>query len=71
MWPGGVRPSYQERDAGEEGEGEGDSEKVQALRSVLARAKLIGSIPDDLRRLLGTRRTTQGMARYDATHNVV
>lgn len=57
VWPGGVRPSGE--GAIEEGGGEG----VQLLRRVLARAKLIGSVPDDLRRLLGTRRTTQGMAR--------
>ena len=60
MWPGGVRPG------GEEGEGEreGEAERAQLLRCVLARAKLIGSVPDDLRRLLGTRRTTQGLSRY-------
>ena len=59
IWPGGVRPG------GGEGEGEGEEEgdRVQLLRCVLARAKLIGSVPDDLRRLLGTRRTTQGLSR--------
>ena len=62
VWPGGVRPSHKEGGEGEEGEGEG-GERERLLRCVLARAKLIGSVPDDLRRLLGTRRTTQGMAR--------
>ena len=65
VWPGGVRPSQKE--GGERGErrerGEGEGERERLLRCVLARSKLIGSVPDDLRRLLGTRRTTQGMAR--------
>ena len=47
---------------GEEGGGEGE-ERERILRSVLARAKMIGSVPDELRRLLGAKRTTQGMAR--------
>ena len=58
VWPGGVRPSHKEGEEGEEG-----GERARLLRCVLARSKLIGSVPDDLRRLLGTRRTTQGMAR--------
>ena len=64
IWPGGIRPSQTDRDEGWEGDGEGEGgEGVQMLRSVLARAKLIGSVPDDLRRLLGARRTTHGMGR--------
>lgn len=66
IWPGGVRPNYITSDGGEwesGGEGEGGGEKARTLRCVLARAKLIGSVPDDLRRLLGTGRTTQSMAK--------
>lgn len=65
MWPGGVRPSYKLTEEEVENGGEEEEEKVRMLRCVLARAKLIGSVPDDLRRLLGTRQTTQGMTRYD------
>lgn len=63
VWPGGVRPSYKLTEEEVENGGEEEEEKVRMLRCVLARAKLIGSVPDDLRRLLGTRQTTQGMTR--------
>ncbi|CAI8057495.1 Sorting nexin-13 [Geodia barretti] len=66
IWPGGVRPHHGNREGeelGEEEEEEGGVERVKMLRSVLVRSKLIGTVPDDLRRLLGSRRTTQGMAR--------
>jgi hypothetical protein len=66
IWPGGVRPHHGNREGeelGEEEDEEGGGERVKMLRSVLVRSKLIGTVPDDLRRLLGSRRTTQGMAR--------
>ena len=63
IWPGGVRPHHHGDGEGVELGTEGEEERGRSLRAVLARAKLIGSVPDDLRRLLGTRRTTQGMAR--------
>ena len=63
IWPGGVRPHHHGDGEGAELGTEGEEERGRSLRAVLARAKLIGSVPDDLRRLLGTRRTTQGMAR--------
>ena len=69
IWPGGVRPHHGNREGeelGEEEEEEGGVERVKMLRSVLVRSKLIGTVPDDLRRLLGSRRTTQGMARFDS-----
>ena len=62
MWPGGIRPSPQE-DGHVLAEEEEEEEKLQCLRSVMARAKLIGSVPDELRRVLGSRPTTHGMAR--------
>ena len=65
IWPGGVRPHHGNQEGEEEEEEEeGAGERVKMLRSVLVRAKLIGTVPDDLRRLLGTRRTTQGMVRW-------
>ena len=69
IWPGGVRPHHGNREGeelGEEEDEEGGGERVKMLRSVLVRSKLIGTVPDDLRRLLGSRRTTQGMARFDS-----
>ena len=64
IWPGGVRPHHGSKEELDEGEEEGRGERERMLRSVLVRAKLIGTVPDDLRRLLGSRRTTQGMARF-------
>ena len=73
VWPGGYRPApatthrnWTEEGEGEgegEEEGEGEGERAEAVRCLLARAKLIGSIPDELRTLLGTNPTSHGMAR--------
>ncbi|XP_064402684.1 sorting nexin-13-like [Halichondria panicea] len=53
MWPNGqLAPSKPQQ-----------SVELKALRSLMARAKLIGSIPDEMKRFIGTDTSTKGMAK--------
>ena len=68
MWPNGMRLPHTPSATGDDNvftdeEKRRKEENLQCLRSVLARAKLIGSVPDELRRVLGSRPTMHGMAR--------
>jgi len=53
LWPGGFPACSQPL----------PPDSTRAIRATLARAKLIGSIPDDLKRFIGGDRTAKGMAR--------
>ncbi len=53
LWPDGYQGDQREPPTPE----------VKHLMCILARSKLIGSVPDDLRRLLGTATTKKGIFR--------
>ena len=54
LWPDGYQGDKRELPTPE----------VKHLTGILARSKLIGSVPDDLRRLLGAGTTKKGIFRY-------